>query len=166
MLRIQLSCSIRTMVSSWARSSGGRNNHCGRGATRVPFIINAPGLPAGASCSQPVELLSIYPTLIDLCQLTPRDGLEGVNLRPLLENPQAKWDHHAITTHGRNNHSVRDMRYRYIRYFDGSEELYDLQEDPREWHNLAGETRYASLKSQLAKSFPNNNVQPAKAASK
>ena len=86
---------------------------------------------------KPVELLSIYPTLIDLCGLTPNKNLEGVSIAPLLKDPKANWEHVAISTLGRNNHSIRDERWRYIHYADGSEELYDHETDPNEWNNLA-----------------------------
>ncbi|MFP6766287.1 MAG: sulfatase, partial [Planctomycetaceae bacterium] len=92
-------------------------------ATRVPLIITAPGMNQNQTCSRPTELLSVYPTLIDLCGLPVRDELEGVSLRDLLEDPQARWDRHAVTTHGQGNHAVRSETHRYIRYRDGSEEL-------------------------------------------
>jgi arylsulfatase A-like enzyme len=103
--------------------------------TQVPFMISVPGGVQG-ECRKPVELLSIYPTLVDLCQLTENPELEGVSLRGLLENPKANWGHVAISTLGRNNHAVRDERWRYIHYADGSEELYDHESDPHEWNNL------------------------------
>ena len=84
-----------------------------------------------------VELLSLYPTLVDLCGLPANTKLEGVGLRALLENPGAAWEHVALSTLGQNNHAVRDRRWRYIRYADGSEELYDHKDDPNEWRNLA-----------------------------
>ena len=130
-------------------------------ASRVPFIVLAPGIDQGVACSRPVELLSIYPTLIDLCGLPVRSDLEGRNLRPLLNDPQAAWPHVAVTTHGKNNHAARDDRYRYIRYLDGSEELYDLEGDPEEWTNLAGRAEFLDLKLKLAGHFPKVNVDPA-----
>lgn len=104
--------------------------------TNIPFIVSIPGGTKGIS-TQPVELLSIYPTLIDLCDLIPNNNIEGISITPLLEDPNAKWDHVAISTLGQNNHSIKDERWRYIRYADGSEELYDHKTDPNEWCNLA-----------------------------
>ena len=130
-------------------------------ATRVPFIIVAPGTRPGSSCSRPTELLSIYPTLIELCGLTGRDDLEGLSLKPLLINPQTDWPHVAVTSHGKDNHSVRSETHRYIRYRDGTEELYDLRTDPNEWTNIASHPDHVELKSKLAKYFPKTNANPA-----
>ena len=132
-------------------------------ATKVPFIISAPGMSAGAKCPQPAELLSIYPTLIELCGIETRDDLDGRSVRALLEDSAAAWPHPALTTHGQNNHAARNETHRYIRYQDGSEELYDLESDPNEWTNLANNPKFAALKSELAASFPNQNAEPARA---
>jgi len=77
---------------------------------------------------------------------------------PLLKDPKAEWERPALTTHGRNCHSLRSERWRYIRYSDGSEELYDHDKDELEWTNLAGESKYADVKSRLAKWLPKKNV--------
>ncbi|MDG2181486.1 MAG: sulfatase-like hydrolase/transferase [Mariniblastus sp.] len=130
-------------------------------ATRVPFIIVQPGGKQGQVCSQPAELLSIYPTLIDLCGLSARDELEGNSLIPLLNDPKATWHHPALTTHGKDNHSVRTDTHRYIRYRDGSEELYDLRSDPNEWTNIANQPEMETLKSKLKKQIPVKNADPA-----
>jgi len=130
-------------------------------ATRVPLIISAPGYTQGQSCARPAELLSIYPTLIELCGLTKRNDLDGTSLVPLMQNPQAEWQQPALTTHGQNNHSVRTERYRYTRYRDGSEELYDHQSDPNEWTNLATLPEHLTLKKQLTAWLPKTNIDPA-----
>ena len=131
-------------------------------ATRVPFIISAPAMNKGTRCTRPAELLSIYPTLIDLCGLPKREGLEGVSLVPLLMNPDAEWQRPALTTHGKNNHAVRTDHYRYIRYYEGSEELYDLRKDPNEWTNLAANKELAPVKEELASWLPKVNADPAR----
>jgi len=133
-------------------------------ATHVPFIIDAPNMPNGQRCDQPVELLSIYPTLIDLTGVSKRDDLDGTILTPLLKDASTVWNHVALTTHGKDNHSVRTKTHRYIRYRDGSEELYDLTSDPNEWNNLAGQTKYDSLKQKMAERLPELNATEAKAS--
>jgi len=128
-------------------------------ADRVPLVFVVPGLTTpGTRCERTVSLLDIYPTLCELCGLPIRPELEGRSLRPLLENPQAPWDRPVVTTYGRNNHAVRSERWRYIRYSDGSEELYDHQRDPLEWTNLADRPEYAGVKKQLARWLPKINA--------
>ena len=117
-------------------------------ATRVPLIVDAPGLPAGI-CHRPVSLLDLYPTLQDLCQLKTNQDLDGVSLAPLLRDPATEWDRPAITEFKLGNAAVRSQRYRYIRYQDGSEELYDHEVDPQEWTNLASDNKYRETKRQL-----------------
>jgi arylsulfatase A-like enzyme len=128
--------------------------------TRVPLIISVPGGERGKT-AQPVELLSIYPTLVELCELSANPKLEGVSLRPLLENPNAEWGNVAISTLGQNNHAVRDQHWRYIRYADGSEELYDHQNDPHEWINLVKEQPdplHEKVITRLKKHLPKTNA--------
>lgn len=127
-------------------------------STRVPLIVRVPGGKRGLKCPRPVELLSVYPTLIDVCGLSKNAALEGVSLAPLLDNPEADWPHAAITTLGRNNHAVRTERWRYIRYADGSEELYDHWTDPSEWTNLASDPELRSVVAELKKRLPTKNV--------
>ena len=131
-------------------------------ATRTPVIIVAPGVKPGARCTRPINLLDIYPTLIELCGLSPRPELEGVSFKRLLEDPQADWNRPSLTTHGQNNHALRSERYRYIRYADGSEELYDHNTDPLEWNNLALDPKSVMVKQDLAKWFPQQNVPEVK----
>jgi len=127
--------------------------------THCPLIIVAPGIAKpGGRCSRPVSLIDIYPTLVDICGLTPREELEGMSLLPLLREPRAVWDHPSLTTYGRNNHSLRGERWRYIRYADGTEELYDHDNDKLEWNNLADKPKYAEVKQKMARSLPKVNA--------
>jgi arylsulfatase A-like enzyme len=128
-------------------------------ATRAPLIWVAPGVTQpGGVCTRPVDFMSIYPTLCGLAGIARPAWVEGHDLKPLLANPAAEWPHAAITTYGRNNHAVRTDRWRFIRYADGGEELYDHQQDPYEWTNLAGKPEHAALKADLANHFPTTNV--------
>lgn len=132
-------------------------------ATRAPLIWVAPGVTrSGAVCDQPVSFLSIYPTLCELAGIPIPKHVEGPSLRPLLEDPQASWDGVAVCTHGYMNHAVRTDRWRYIRYADGGEELYDHSKDPYEWTNLAADPAYADVKAELARHLPEKNVKPVK----
>jgi len=111
---------------------------------------------------QPASLLDIYPTLIELCGLPEKKELSGISLVPLLRNPDLDTRRAIITTNGRNNHAIRDTRWRYIRYSDGSEELYDHDSDPHEWNNLAGNPEHASIIDRLAEWIPKVNAPNAK----
>jgi arylsulfatase A-like enzyme len=128
-------------------------------STRAPFLMIVPGLTKpGSVCNRPVDYMNIYPTLCDLTGTPLPKHLEGGSMKPLLANPAAAWDRPAITTHGFQNHAVRTDKWRYIRYEDGGEELYDEVADPHEWKNLAGDSGYASIKQDLAKWLPKTNV--------
>ena len=93
---------------------------------------------------EPASLLDLYPTLIDLCDLPPRDGLSGVSLAPQMREPQRDAGRVLISTFDRGNHAVIASGWRYIRYADGSQELYDTSSDPHEWTNLASKPEYAA----------------------
>jgi len=123
-------------------------------STRVPLIYAGPGIAAGIRSDQPVELLDIYPSLAELCGLPAPEKVEGHSLVPLLKQPGVSRAWPAITTHGPNNHAVRTERWRYIRYADGSEELYDEKADPNEWNNLACDPGLSEIKHQLAQWLP------------
>ncbi len=128
-------------------------------ATRAPFIWVVPGVAKpGGVCARPVDFMSIYPTLCDLAGIAKPAHVTGQNIRPLLADPQAAWTTPALTTHGLNNHAIRTERWRYIRYADGSEELYDHGNDKYEWTNLAAKPEHAALKQELAAFLPKENV--------
>ena len=129
-------------------------------STHVPLIFAGPGVAAGARCGRPAELLDLYPTLADLCRLPAKDGVEGHSLTPLLRDAAAPREWPAVTTHNRGNHAVRTGQWRYIRYADGSEELYDLRNDPNEWSNLAGNTKFTAVKAQMAEWLPLTDAAP------
>jgi len=131
-------------------------------STRVPLVFAGPGVTAKARCDRPAELLDIYPTLIDLCGLEKRDDLEGHSLAPQLKDARAERTWPAITSHNQGNHAVRSEKWRYIRYADGSEELYDMQADPREWTNLAGDGQHKAVLAEHRRYLPKIDRPPAK----
>jgi arylsulfatase A-like enzyme len=131
-------------------------------STRVPLVFVAPGVTKSKQiCGRTVELLDVYPTLLDLCGLPAAGTLEGRSLVPLLKDPQAPWTAPAISTFGRNNHAIRTERWRYIRYADGTEELYDHAKDPNEWTNLAALDEFTEVKRELSAWLPRVNAKEA-----
>jgi iduronate 2-sulfatase len=131
-------------------------------STRVPLAIRLPGHGnGGRKCVSPVSLLDLYPTLVDLCGLPPVHGLEGISLLPQLRDPNSKRTTPAVSTWQYNNHAVRGLNFRYIRYRDGSEELYDHRTDPGEHRNLAHEVAYLPVKQRLSKAIPKRNKKPS-----
>lgn len=121
-------------------------------ATRAPLLMSVPGLtPAGAKCEAPVEFVDIYPTLADVCGLAVPAGLDGVSLKPWLQNPAAPLGKVAVSQYPRSlkgrplmGYSVRDERWRLTLWRDRrsgavvATELYDEQNDPAETVNVAG----------------------------
>jgi iduronate 2-sulfatase len=127
-------------------------------ATRSPLIWVVPGLTRpGAVCERTVDFMTIYPTLCDLCGIPIPKHVEGRSIRTLLADPRAAWAEPARTTFKFGNHAVRTEGWRYIRYANGDEELYDETKDPNEWTNLAGKAEYAAKKQELAKLLPATN---------
>ena len=131
--------------------------------TRAPLIWVAPGVTQpGGVCARTVDFMTIYPTLCEVAGLAIPKFVEGPSAVSLLRDPKAAWSHPAISTHGYLNHSVRTEQWRYIRYADGSEELYDEIKDPYEWTNLAPQTATAAVRKELAAYLPKNNKPPVK----
>ncbi len=127
-------------------------------STRAPLIWVAPGVTKpNTVCDRTVDFMSIYPTLTDLCGLATPKHIEGRSIRSLLENPESKWDSPAVTTYRFGNHAIRTERWRYIRYNNGDEELYDEAADPYEWTNLALDPNYADAKEALKQHLPRHN---------
>ena len=121
-----------------------------RACSRVPLIVRvprgAPGLSKGTSpgtCSQPVSLLSLAPTLLELAGLPPVDDHDGPSQIPQLLEPKGDWSHPAVTyldTPG--SYGLSAAKWRYIHYVGGGEELYEIETDPYEWSNLANEAAH------------------------
>lgn len=130
-------------------------------ATRMPYLWVAPGLTDSLStrvCDQPVDLMSVYPTLCELCGLPRPHHVEGHSVVPLLKDPAAAWPHPALTTFHRGNHGIRTRRWRYIHYADGSEELYDHERDEYEWKNLALLPEGGTPLEELRRLLPEKNA--------
>jgi arylsulfatase A-like enzyme len=122
---------------------------------RVPLAISVPGISAH-HIQAPVGLIDLYPTLINLCGLTgpQTHELDGVDLGPLLRGEISSRGRAVLSTYGRANHSITDGRFRYIRYRNGDEELYDHREDPFEWRNLASDRRFRPKVEEMTRVLP------------
>ncbi|MBI3836893.1 MAG: sulfatase-like hydrolase/transferase, partial [Planctomycetia bacterium] len=141
-------------------------------SARVPLVIAAPGAKGnGRGSPRVVETIDIYPTLADLCGASPAANLPGVSLRPLLDNPTGAWNRPAFTQVERGKfpgRSVRTERWRYTEWDHGKRgvELYDHENDPREFKNLAGDPKFAGvvaeLRGHLQNTFPENQDEEGK----
>jgi uncharacterized sulfatase len=139
-------------------------------STRIPLLVAAPGKKAGAVSPRLVELVDLYPTLVDLCGLKPPAGLEGTSFVPLLDHPAQPWKKAAFTVVARRSgamleqtdslgagrldasnlgRSVRTERYRYTEWTGGGTELYDHDVDPCEYVNLGDDRGHAATRAEL-----------------
>lgn len=120
-------------------------------AARVPLIIKAPGITTpGTRTKRTVNLLDLYPTLSSLAGIDINEKNDGIDISPLLENPEMEWDHPSLTQMGAGRNSLRSEQYRYIRYANGEEELYDHKIDSLEWKNISNLIEYQEVKSKMS----------------
>lgn len=133
---------------------------------QVPLIVAAPGKKAAVS-PRLVELVDLYPTLADLCDLKPSADLEGFSFKPLLNDPQRAWKKGAFAVVGRPQsgkgkvagterldvhymgRTVRSEHWRYTEWPNGDMELYDQDKDPHEYVNLAGKPERAAMQNEM-----------------
>ncbi len=126
-------------------------------STRNVLMMNAPGVTRPGVCARTVSMLDIYPTVTELAGIATPAAQEGQTLVPWLKNPEAPRKQPAVTTYRFRNHAVRTDQWRYIRYSDGTEELYDRAKDPDEWTNLAARPELARVKEDLARWLPQHD---------
>jgi arylsulfatase A-like enzyme len=127
-------------------------------ATNAPLIFAAPNLPKGKLIDTPAEMLSIYPTLLELCRLPAYDRNEGLSLVSTMQTDRRDEGSYALTTFGMDNHGIKSNGYRYIRYEDGGEELYDHSKDPNEWTNQANNPDFKDEKDAMKQYLPKVNA--------
>lgn len=137
-------------------------------SVRIPLVVSAPSLINTGKVQQPVSLIDLYPTLMEVCKLegdtTLNDqggDLGGFSLLPFLLDPDTtKWEgpNGALSIVGNygktipteeQNFSYRTEKFRYIKYSDGGEELYDHEKDPYEWKNIAHQKKSKKIKAVL-----------------
>ncbi len=124
--------------------------------SNVPFIWAGPGVARGQKTDVTASLIDMYPTFVEMCGLPkPQQTLEGESLATTLANPTAATDRTVYLPYmAGGEYAVINRDWRYIRYGDDGEELYNLRDDPNEWNNLATDEKYADVKIELSKAAP------------
>ena len=158
----------------WAKHSNFEND------ARAPLIILNPGMKtAGKHSDALVELLDIYPTIVDLAGVAVAEDLQGKSLTPLLVNPDQPWEETALSQYPRTvkgkrlmGYSLRTGRYRFTQWVHRNDptkvdaiELYDHQNDPEENVNVAGLSENEAVVKDLTKLF-NQRYKPDSAKPK
>jgi len=123
--------------------------------SNVPFIWSGPGVASGKTIDATVSLIDMYPTFVEMCNLPAVEGLEGASLNGMLRTPSKATDRNVFLPYlDPGGYAIINQKWRYIHYSDGTEELYDVEGDPHEWHNLAGDVKLAAVKQKLKASAP------------
>ena len=135
----------------WGKWTGWRES------TRVPLIVVPPQGRSigvmGSRCDEPVSLLDLYPTLLDICELPKASWVDGESLKPFLSKPNRQVGREVLTWFDPGNVALTTRQWRYLRYADGSEELYaGSNADPGQWFNLAGQPNRVDILERLRRS--------------
>jgi arylsulfatase A-like enzyme len=147
-----------TVVILWSDHGYHIGDHMREGKTTLweaanlsNILVIDPRAPesAGKRSQTPISLQDLYPTVAGMAGLGRPGHVHGNNIAPLLGDPSQSWDGAVLNTHGENNHAIRTERYRYIRYANGDQELYDMQADPFETTNMAADESHAALLAEL-----------------
>ena len=124
-------------------------------ATNSMLMFRVPGVTkSGGVTKRCVSLQDLYPTLLDLCQLQRPEHVDGKSVLPILQNPQADWQSTAISYLYNQYAAIRTEKFRYIRYKEGQQELYDIRNDPHEWKNQANNPEYEKVIRELNDRLP------------
>ncbi|MCZ6672903.1 MAG: sulfatase [Verrucomicrobia bacterium] len=127
----------------------------------VPFIWSGPNVARGEKVDTTVSLIDMYPTFVDLCNLPEVEGLEGKSIAKTLIDPGSAKDRNVLLPWMEPGaYAIINRDWRYIHYADGGEELYDVQKDPNEWYNLAGNPELSGIKSRLRNAAPKTFAKP------
>jgi iduronate 2-sulfatase len=120
-------------------------------SARVPLIIALPDAKANGQVARGlVELVDLYPTLAELGGLQAPGYLDGISLRPMLDDA-SQTVREAAFTQARDGYAVRNERWRYIEWAEGAEgtQLYDMERDPNETTNLVEDPEHADTVAEL-----------------
>lgn len=127
-----------------------------RESVRTPLVIRTPGMDGEVSCARVVNLIDIYPTLIELCGL-PAKKLDGRDLSPLLKDPTIAWDHPSVMV-AEYGTSVISENWHYCETKSRVAEFYDIKNDPMEFTNLVDAPEHSGKVAEFAKLVPRNRI--------
>lgn len=132
-------------------------------STNIPFVWAGPGVAKGKKTDVTVSLIDMYPTFVELCGLpVPPQKLEGVSLATTLKDPASAKDRDVYVPQIEpNGYAIINRKWRYIKYADDTEELYNVQKDHNEWENLAENPEYTGIKKALRAAAPETFAKPA-----
>jgi arylsulfatase A-like enzyme len=123
--------------------------------SNIPFMWAGPGITKGGNVDATVSLMDMFPTLTDLCEVSDEQSRDGISLVPVLKNPAVAKDRDILLPGMKpGEYAMMNEDWRYIRYADGAEELYNVKNDPNEWNNLASDPELDSVKKTLQASAP------------
>ena len=129
--------------------------------SNVPFIVAGPGIARGANIGATVSLIDLFPTVTELAGVADTQQRDGISLVPVLQEPATAEDRNVLLPGMKpNEYAIINRDWRYIHYADGGEELYQLKQDPNEWHNLASNPQHARRLKQLNAAAPKHFAQP------
>ncbi len=129
--------------------------------SNVPFIWSGPGIKRGGQTDVTVSLIDMYPTFAELCSLPTVDGLEGESLATTLKAPSKAKDRNVFLPYlDPGAFAIINRDWRFIRYKDKTEELYDVRKDPNEWYNLAGKPEFDAVRDKLRAEAPTTFAPP------
>lgn len=129
--------------------------------SNIPLIVAGPGIARGRKVEATTSLIDLFPTLTEIAGAEDKQPRDGISLLPVLRDPDTARDREILLPGMKpEEYAIINRDWRYIRYADGGEELYQLQEDPNEWHNLASDGRHAEVKARLRAKAPESFAAP------
>ncbi len=120
-------------------------------STRIPLIFSGPGIEQGKRTNSPVEMIDIYPTIMELTGIDAPDHVIGKSLKPIFEDLNLSVRNSALTK-WKNGYSIKTKRYRLTKWGEKGElgyELYDHKNDPSEMINLTNDSNYLQILDSL-----------------
>ena len=133
--------------------------------SNVPFLWSGPGIAKGAAVDATVSLIDVFPTLTDLSGVADSGKRDGQSLAAVLKDPATARDRDVLLPGMQpEEYAVMNRDWRYIRYADGTEELYNVRQDPNEWNNVARNPEFEGVKTKLRAAAPARFAEPGPGA--